>query len=120
MDSPPPLACSVEGCPWTTPPNVPTWELVTTLMGQHTQAVHPEGGRGGNSGGEQDTVDNSQEMDQSSVDKIKLTKFGFGLSLIGFSSFLSIRIFLPKDDSLAEKLFHPADQRSAADSTLCS
>ena len=30
------------------------------------------------------------------------------------------RIFLPKDDSLAEKLFHPADQRSAADSTLCS
>ena len=31
-----------------------------------------------------------------------------------------IRIFLPKDDSLAEKLFHPADQRSAADSTLCS
>ena len=123
MAFPPPLACSVEGCHWTTPPNVPTWELITTLMGQHTQAVHPAGGQGGcgigfewkwitrlmgqhtqadhpggeqgaNGGGEQDTgiieVNNRREMDQSSVEKIKLTKFGLKYNLIGFSSFLSI------------------------------
>ena len=130
MDSPPPLACSVQGCEWTTPPNLPTWELITTLMGQHTQAVHPAGmcfscpqwvsriklpkfgfnwkwitrlmGRntqadhpageqGGNGGGEEDAdITETMEMDQDSVDKIKLTKFGFKWNLIRFSSFLSI------------------------------
>ena len=82
MASPPPLACSVEGCEWTTPPNVPTWELITTLMGQHTQAVHPAGGQG--------PEDNIMKMDRCSVEKIKLSRFGFKWNLIGFSSFLSI------------------------------
>ena len=56
MAPPPPLPCSAEGCDWTTPPNVPTWELITTLMGQHTQAAHPVGGQGGNGGGKQERL----------------------------------------------------------------
>ena len=56
MVSPPPLACNAEGCDWTTPPNVPTWELITTLMGQHTQAAHPAGGQGSNGGGKQERL----------------------------------------------------------------
>ena len=96
--SPPPLACSVEGCDWTTPPNVPTWELIATLMGQHTQAAHQAGGQGGkqeklarptlDTG---NTGENIMEIkDRSLVEKIKLTRYGFKWNLIGFSSFLSI------------------------------
>ena len=56
MTPPPPLPCSAEGCWWITPPNVPTWELIATLMGQHTQAAHPASRQGDNSGGKQERL----------------------------------------------------------------
>ena len=38
------MECSVAGCELTTPPGVPTWELMVTLLTTHTQAVHGGGG----------------------------------------------------------------------------
>ena len=40
MPSPMPLSCSVPNCTYTTPEGAPTWELISTLLGQHTSAVH--------------------------------------------------------------------------------
>ena len=44
MPPPTPMECSVEACEFTTPPGVPTWELMVTLLTTHTQAVHGGGG----------------------------------------------------------------------------
>ena len=40
MAPPAPLACGFAECEWTTPPNVPTWELVIRVMDQHILAAH--------------------------------------------------------------------------------
>ena len=41
MAPPPSQSCSVPGCDYTTPENIPTWEMLTTHLNTHTQAVHP-------------------------------------------------------------------------------
>lgn len=40
MPPPPSQKCSVPGCPYVTPDNIPTWEILTTHLHAHTQAVH--------------------------------------------------------------------------------
>ena len=44
MAPPAPLECSVEGCPYTTPPGAPTWDACITLLTTHAQSVHGGGG----------------------------------------------------------------------------
>ena len=41
MAPPPSQSCSVPGCDYSTPENIPTWEMLTTHLNTHTQAVHP-------------------------------------------------------------------------------
>ena len=45
MAPPPQQKCSHADCDWETPAGCPTWELVSTFLTQHTQAVHG-GGQG--------------------------------------------------------------------------
>ena len=40
MPPPAPLSCSVTTCDYETPTGTPSWELMSTLLGQHTDAVH--------------------------------------------------------------------------------
>ena len=40
MPSPQPLECSHPECGYSTPPGCPTWDLIVTLLTQHTQSVH--------------------------------------------------------------------------------
>ena len=40
MPAPPPLQCSHPECGYETPPNCPTWDLIVSLLTQHTQSVH--------------------------------------------------------------------------------
>ena len=35
------MECLHEGCQFSTPEGIPTWDLVMTCMGFHIQAVHP-------------------------------------------------------------------------------
>ena len=60
--------------------------------------AHPAGGQGGNGGDKPETgitdEANRMEMDRSSVDKIKLTKFGFGLNLIGTNFYYWVPILM--------------------------
>ena len=44
MPPPTPLQCSVEGCEFKTATGAPSWEIMTTLLTTHTQAVHGGGG----------------------------------------------------------------------------
>ena len=41
MAPPPSQSCSVPDCDYATPENIPTWEMLTTHLNTHTQAVHP-------------------------------------------------------------------------------
>ena len=57
MAPPAPQKCwGKADCTWTTPPGIPNWELISTIMGQHIQAEHPapggqgQGGAGGGGG----------------------------------------------------------------------
>ena len=47
MAPPAPLACGFSECDWTTPLNVPTWELVIRVMDQHILAAHGVTGQQG-------------------------------------------------------------------------
>ena len=40
MAPPNPLSCSNPDCDFTTPIGCPTWDLMVTLLSQHTQSVH--------------------------------------------------------------------------------
>ena len=40
MAPPNPLNCSSPDCDFTTPAGCPTWELMVTVLSQHTQSVH--------------------------------------------------------------------------------
>jgi len=40
MPSPQPLDCSHPECEYSTPAGCPTWDLIVTLLNQHTQSVH--------------------------------------------------------------------------------
>ena len=40
MTPPPPMQCSAENCTYTTPCNIPTYELVIKTLEIHTQTVH--------------------------------------------------------------------------------
>ena len=44
MPSPHPLECSDPTCEFKTPEGCPTWDLMVTLLTQHTQTVHAGGG----------------------------------------------------------------------------
>ena len=55
MAPPTPLTCSAATCDYETPPGTPTWDLLASLLGTHTQAAH-----GGGGGGPQQTTNNSK------------------------------------------------------------
>ena len=40
MPTPQPLECSVSSCEYQTPTGCPTWDLMVTLLTQHTASVH--------------------------------------------------------------------------------
>ena len=40
MPPPPAQKCSVPDCPYETPENIPTWEMLTTHLNAHAQSVH--------------------------------------------------------------------------------
>ena len=40
MPTPQPLECSVETCQFQTPAGCPTWDLMVTLLTQHSNSVH--------------------------------------------------------------------------------
>ena len=52
MAPPAPPACGFSECAWTTPPNVPTWELVIRVMDQHILAAHGVTGQQGQGQGQ--------------------------------------------------------------------
>ena len=47
MAPPAPVECSVEGCGYATPPNVPTWELLRDMLKIHIDSVHAVAGHDG-------------------------------------------------------------------------
>ena len=40
MAPPAPVSCSVEGCAYVTPANVPTWDIIRDLLQMHSTSVH--------------------------------------------------------------------------------
>ena len=46
MAPPAPVSCSVQGCDWVTPANVPTWELLRDMLQIHVGSVHGVPARG--------------------------------------------------------------------------
>ena len=41
MAPPAPVACSVQGCDYTTPANTPTWEIIRDFLQVHASTAHP-------------------------------------------------------------------------------
>ena len=41
MPAPPSQRCSVQGCEYSTPEGIPTWDMLTTHLSTHSQAAHP-------------------------------------------------------------------------------
>ena len=46
MPPPQPLECSNEGCTYETPAGCPPWDMMVTLLTQHTQSVHGNANQG--------------------------------------------------------------------------
>ena len=46
MPPPTPINCSVDDCQWSSPPGVPTWENIITLLNIHSQVAHNTQGMG--------------------------------------------------------------------------
>ena len=55
--APAPLKCFKEDCEWTTPANIPTWELILKALELHNFSCHPAANQGapGNAAGVMDS-----------------------------------------------------------------
>ena len=61
MAPPEPLVCAAEGCQYSTPPNIPTWDQLIKVMELHVRQAHPGPGQqgpvvGGNTGSKQEKL----------------------------------------------------------------
>ena len=110
MAPPTPLACSVEGCDFKTPAGAPSWEIMTTLLTTHTQAVH--GGGGG-----QNLPPSSSRLEKLPRPSftLKMTESQWSFTKIQWDNYIQQSVVSPAvqlmqlqaacDDSLRQRIF---------------
>ena len=111
MAPPAPLECTAAGCDFTTAVGAPTWDMMATLLANHTQAVHAVRGPGQT----QPTNHSKLEKLPRPVFTLKMTESQWSFTKIQWENYIKQGVVSPEvklmqlqaacDDKLRQRIF---------------